>query len=63
MKQLKVKDLKMILETMPDNAVVYLGDDEELNGLHGAYFCQKVSKGMVMDTSYGRYEKSGVLIS
>lgn len=36
MNQLKVKDLKKILDEMPDNAVVYLGDDEELNE---PFFC------------------------
>lgn len=63
MNQLKVKDLKKILDEMPDNAVVYLGDDEELNGIHGAYFCQRATKGMVSECTYGRYKKAGVLIS
>lgn len=54
MKQLKVKDILNIfakaksvyelsyeeLEELP----VYLGDDEELNGIHCAYFCQAVDK-------------------
>ena len=43
MKQLKVKDLIKYLEEMPPNSIVYLGDDEELNGLHEAYFVQKVN--------------------
>lgn len=63
MKQLTVKVLKELLNTMPDNAIVYLGDDEELNGIHGAYFVQKETKAIINSMSYGTYDKGGVLIS
>lgn len=63
MKQLTVKELKAILEKLPDNAPVYLGDDEELNGIHGAYFAQKMAGNIIADLSYGGYKKSGILIS
>ena len=63
MKQLKVKDLIECLEEMPPNSIVYLGDDEELNGLHEAYFVQKVNGEFVNSVSYGSLDKAGVLIS
>lgn len=34
MKQLTVKDLKAFLKDLPDDTLVYLGDDDELNGIH-----------------------------
>lgn len=58
-----VKQLQEILKDMPPNAVIYLGDDEELNGIHGAYYCQRFSKSEVIDSSNGGYNKPGVLIS
>lgn len=63
MKQLTVKVLKERLASMPDNAVVYLGDDEELNGVHGAYFVQTEPRKVINSISYGTYNKGGVLIS
>lgn len=63
MKQLTVKQLKSILNTMPENAKIYLGDDEELNGIHGAYFAQEVSKDDIVSLSYGEFDNSAILIS
>ena len=63
MEQLTVKNLKEILNQFPDGLVIYLGDDEELNGIHGAYFCQREPKSMIEQISYGGYKKGGVLIS
>ena len=62
-KQMKVKDLIGYLEEMPPNSLVYLGDDEELNGLHEAYFVQKVNSEFVNSVSYGSFDTAGVLIS
>lgn len=63
MKQLTVKTLKKYLNDMPENALVYLGDDEELNGVHGAYFIQKENREFINSISYGTYDKGGVIIS
>ena len=62
-KQLKVKDLLKILQEMPPNSIVYLGDDEELNGMHEAFFCQMVNREFVNSISYGSLDKAGILIS
>lgn len=40
MTQVTVKALKAALEGVPDDTVVFLGDDEELNGVHAAYYMQ-----------------------
>ena len=42
MKQLTVGALKTLLENVPDNLLVCIGDDDELNGIHGAYFAQRI---------------------
>lgn len=63
MNQLTVKKLKEILSEMKDTDVIYLGDDEELNGLHSAYFCQKMSGNEISSITYGTIRKGGVLIS
>jgi hypothetical protein len=44
---MKASELLHILESMKqrkdfDNLEVYLGDDEELNGIHESYYCQIV---------------------
>lgn len=63
MKQMTVKQLKKYLKDFPDDALVYLGDDEELNGIHGAYFIQEESGDFISSISYGNYDQGGVLIS
>lgn len=63
MEQLTVKTLKTLLDNYPDDAIIYLGDDEELNGIHGAYFCQNEDADMIKQMSYGGYNKGGILIS
>lgn len=44
MKQLTVGALKTLLEGVPDDLLVCIGDDEELNGIHGAYFAQRIDE-------------------
>lgn len=43
MKQLTVGALKTLLEEVPDDLPICIGDDEELNGIHGAYFAQSLA--------------------
>lgn len=43
MKQLTVGTLKALLEKVPDDLLICIGDDEELNGIHGAYFAQSLA--------------------
>ena len=45
MEQLTVGKLKTLLKEVPDNLLVCIGDDEELNGIHGAYFAQRIDGG------------------
>lgn len=40
MNQLTIKELKAVLANVDDDTKIYLGDDEELNGIHEAYFAQ-----------------------
>ena len=61
--QLTVKKLKELLEDMPDNDIIYLGDDEELNGIHEAYFCQRITGKEANSLTYGAWDKKGVMIS
>ena len=48
MEQLKASDLVELLGKLIENGEdltkipVYIGDDDELNGIHTAWFCQKV---------------------
>ena len=42
MGQLTVGVLKTLLEKVPDDLLICIGDDEELNGIHGAYFAQSL---------------------
>ena len=44
MEQLTVGKLKTLLKDVPDNLLVCIGDDEELNGIHGAYFAQRIDE-------------------
>lgn len=64
MKQLTVGALSALMEHLPDDMVVYLGNDEELNGTHEAYFVQTVEKDELNEMGYGSdYDKGGLLIS
>lgn len=63
MEVLTVGTLKKILKDMPDDLVIYLGDDEELNGIHEAYFAQEISKDEAEGFSHGSYEINGFMIS
>lgn len=40
MKQLTVKDLREAIKGLPSDTRVFLGDDEELNGVHQAWYAQ-----------------------
>ena len=62
MKLLTVKELKEQLSHYADDEPVYLGDDEELNGLHGAYFVQRINKSSVHSMNE-YYDGAGILIS
>ena len=42
MELLTVKELRDYLETLDDELPIILGDDEELNGVHGCYFVELV---------------------
>lgn len=53
MKQLTVGVLSALIEHLPDDTVVYLGDDEELNGIHEAYFVQEMTDDEVDTFSQG----------
>lgn len=53
MTQLTVGVLKARIAHLPDDAVVYLGDDEELNGIHEAFFVQEITDGDVSAYSQG----------
>lgn len=64
MKQLTVGALSALIKHLPDDMVVYLGDDEELNGVHQAFFVQTVKKNELNDMGCGNdYNKGGLLIS
>lgn len=43
MEKMTVGRLKQLLDKVPNNLVVYIGNDEELNGVHPAFFAQKVT--------------------
>lgn len=61
--QLTVKDLKTALEMFDDNMPIYLGNDEELNGVHEAYFIQLEDAKTLKQLSYNDCDKDGILIS
>ena len=63
MKQITVGRLRTLLKEYDSTDIVYLGDDEELNGLHGAYFVQKINGKEASEISWGSITKGGVLIS
>lgn len=63
MKQLTVKELREALKKMPDDALVYLGDDDELNGIHGAWYVEKQTREQINNLSYGNFNEKGILIS
>lgn len=53
MKQLTVGALGAMIKGLPENAVVYIGDDEELNGIHQAFFVQEMTDDEVDTFSQG----------
>lgn len=61
--QLTVKKLRELLKGMPDNDIIYLGDDEELNGIHEAWYCQEINADEASAYSYGSLTEKGVMIS
>lgn len=51
MSQLKMKDILLVVQTLKEQGmsvreigelVVYIGDDEELNGIHAAYYAEHI---------------------
>ena len=64
MKQLTVGALSALIKHLPDDTVVYIGDDEELNGIHQAFFVQTITDDEVDTYSQGSLtEQGGLLIS
>ena len=64
MTQLTVGQLKNAIKNLPNDTVVYIGDDEELNGIHHAFFIQACTKKELLDLcDYGDFKKGGLLIS
>lgn len=64
MKQLTLKTLRAVTAHLPEDTIIYLGDDEELNGTHQAFFIQTMEKDELNEIGYGSdYEKGGLLIS
>lgn len=53
-KALTIKDLKDAIKNLPDDFIVVLGDDEELNGVHIAYGCD-----VVLPTDYNLSDLPG----
>lgn len=53
MTQLTVRAIRETIANLPDDAVVYLGDDEELNGIHEAFFVQEITDDEVSTYSQG----------
>jgi hypothetical protein len=80
MEQLKIKDLEKLIEKLKkkypldyQEIPVYIGDDDELNGIHTGWYCEVVDEKdescedlieMIKD-NYGnvRFEKKAILIS
>ena len=64
MNQITVGVLRKAIKGLPDSTVVYLGDDEELNGIHEAYFVQPACK-KELETmcSHQEFKRGGLLIS
>ena len=64
MSQLTIKQLKESIKGLPDNTIIYIGDDEELNGIHEAYYSQDITDEEVDSYSRGSLTgKGGLLIS
>ncbi len=53
MKQLTVEMLWEVIKDLPPSTVIYLGDDEELNGIHPAFFAQEIADEEVDTYSQG----------
>jgi hypothetical protein len=80
MEQLKIKDLERLIEKLKkkypldyQEIPIYLGDDDELNGIHTGWYCEEIDEKdescedlieMIKD-NYGnvRFEKKAILIS
>lgn len=52
MKQLRIKDIFQLINGLSKRGMsleeikalpIYIGDDEELNGIHTAYFCEQIA--------------------
>ena len=63
MNNLTVGDLREALKHYPSDLPVFLGDDEELNGIHRAYYAQKFTAKEAEESSYGSISEAGFLIS
>ena len=48
MKQMTIGTLKALIQNVPDDMVVFLSDDEELNGIHKAFFAQEGTTGFLI---------------
>lgn len=51
MKQLKIKDLERLIKKLKEKypldyqeIPIYLGDDEELNGIHTGWYCEVINE-------------------
>lgn len=53
MNQLTVGALREAIKGLPASTVIYLGDDEELNGIHEAFFAQEITDDDVSTYSDG----------
>ena len=53
MNQLTVGALRSAMKGLPASTVIYLGDDEELNGIHEAFFAQEITDADVSTYSQG----------
>ena len=62
MKQLTVKTIKEAIKDLPDDTIVYLGDDEELNSIHQAFFVHPITDEEVDVYSLGSLTGDGGLL-
>lgn len=72
MAQLKVKDILALLKLLKKagmsdgeigNLPVYIGNDEELNGIHTAYRCEHIACDKAEDSEYIDMIDKAILIS
>lgn len=57
---LTVKQLKQALKNVPDDTIIILGDDDELNGVHNAWYAQK-EKLANLTSDKRNYEQATIL--